>query len=173
MALANVKAIRDIVVSDMEADKKEQLLKRQHPAAWRQLLTEVFPALRHSDYRVSYTIRPFSVEEARQLIHTKPQLLSLNEMFLVANTYAPGSQEFNDVFEIAVRMYPQDVTANLNAAITALGKNDLPAAELSRESRREPHSPHSPRRAGCPPQRLRRCRAFLHASQQRRSPSQS
>ena len=129
MALANVKAIRDIVVSDMEADKKEQQLKRLHPAAWRQLLTEVFPALRHSDYRVSYTVRPFSVEEARQLIHTKPQLLSLNEMFLVANTYAPGSQEFNDVFEIAVRMYPQDETANLNAAITALGKNDLPAAE--------------------------------------------
>lgn len=129
MALANVKAIRDIVVSDMEADKKEQQLKRLHPAAWHYLLTDVFPALRHSDYRVSYTIRPFSVEEARQLIHTKPQLLSLNEMFLVANTYAPGSQEFNDVFEIAVRMYPQDVTANLNAAITALGKNDLPAAE--------------------------------------------
>ncbi len=129
MALANVKAIRDIVVSDMEADKKEQQLKRLHPAAWHYLLTDVFPALRHSDYRVSYTIRPFSVEEARQLIHTKPQLLSLNEMFLVANTYAPGSQEFNDVFEIAVRMYPQDETANLNAAITALGKNDLPAAE--------------------------------------------
>ena len=127
--MADAQAVRDIVVSFMEADQKEQLLKRQHPAAWRQLLTEVFPALRHSDYRVSYTVRPFSVEEARQLIHTKPQLLSLNEMFLVANTYALGSQEFNDVFEIAVRMYPQDETANLNAAITALGKNDLPAAE--------------------------------------------
>jgi outer membrane protein OmpA-like peptidoglycan-associated protein len=127
--MADAQAVRDIVVSFMEADQKEQLLKRQHPAAWRQLLTEVFPALRHSDYRVSYTVRPFSVEEARQLIHTKPQLLSLNEMFLVANTYTPGSQDFNEVFETAVRMYPDDETANLNAAVIALQKNDLQAAE--------------------------------------------
>lgn len=128
-ALPDRQAIRDIATSAMEADQKEQLMKRRYPAAWQQLLADVFPALRHSDYRVSYTIRPFSVEEARELIRTKPQQLSLNEMFLVANTYTPGSQEYNDVFDIAVRMYPEDETANLNAAITALNKNDQAAAE--------------------------------------------
>ena len=50
-------------------------------------------------------------------------------MFLVANTYKSGSQDFNDVFETAVRMYPNDETANLNAAIIALEKNDLAAAK--------------------------------------------
>ena len=49
-------------------------------------------------------------------------------MFLVANTYEPGSQEFNDVFETAVRMYPNDETANLNAAVSALNRNDLSSA---------------------------------------------
>ena len=122
-------AIRALVASGADPDQKERQLKRQYPQQWKQLLQEVFPALRHSDYRVSYTIRPFSVEEARELIHTKPQQLSLNEMFLVANTYEPGSQDYNDVFEIAVRMYPADETANLNAAITALHKNDLTAAQ--------------------------------------------
>jgi len=56
------------------------------------------------------------VEEAKALLYTKPQQLSLEEMFLVAQTYEPGSKEFNEVFEIAVRMFPDDPTANLNVA---------------------------------------------------------
>lgn len=109
-------------------DQKERQLKTRYPAEWKLLLAEVFPALRHSDYRVNYTIRPFTVEEAKALVRTKPQQLSLNELFLVANTYTPGSQDYNDVFETAVRMYPDDETANLNAAVIALEKNDLTAA---------------------------------------------
>jgi len=118
-----------IVKSDAKPDEKERQLKTRYPAQWKQLLTDVFPALRHSDYMVSYTIRPFSIEEAKEIIRQKPQQLSLNEMFLVANTYTPGSQDFNEVFETAVRMYPDDETANLNAAVIALQKNDLQAAE--------------------------------------------
>ena len=121
-------AILDIAKSDAEPDAKERLLKQRYPAQWKQLLADVFPTLRHSDYRVSYTIRPFTVEEARDIIRTKPQQLSLNEMFLVANTYAPGSKDYDDVFETAVRMYPDDETANLNAAVIALRKDNLEAA---------------------------------------------
>lgn len=113
----------------LSADQKEQKLKRQYPKEWRQMLEDIFPALRHSDYEVNYTIRPFTVSEAARVIREKPQHLSLNEMFLVANTYTPGSQDFNDVFETAVRMYPNDETANLNAAVIALQRNDLTAAE--------------------------------------------
>ena len=121
-------AILDIAKSDAEPDAKERLLKQRYPAQWKQLLADVFPTLRHSDYRVSYTIRPFTVEEARDIIRTKPQQLSLNEMFLVANTYAPGSKDYDDVFETAVRMYPADETANLNAAVIALRKDNLEVA---------------------------------------------
>ena len=103
-------------------------MKQRYPTQWKQLLADVFPALRHSDYYVSYTIRPFTVEEARDIIRTKPQQLSLNEMFLVANTYAPGSKDYDEVFETAVRMYPDDETANLNAAVIALRKDDLTTA---------------------------------------------
>ena len=121
-------AILAIAKSDAEPDAKERQLKQRYPAQWKQLLADVFPTLRHSDYRVSYTIRPFTVEEARDIIRTKPQQLSLNEMFLVANTYAPGSKDYDDVFETAVRMYPDDETANLNAAVIALRKDNLEAA---------------------------------------------
>lgn len=120
--------VRAIVASDDDPDAKERQLKKMYPREWRWMLDSIFPALRHSDYEVSYTVRPFTVEEAARIIREKPQHLSLNEMFLVANTYEPGSQDYNDVFETAVRMYPNDETANLNAAVISLGKNDLVAA---------------------------------------------
>ena len=118
--------IRDSI---MDPDEKERQLKKQYPREWRWMLDSIFPALRHSDYEVSYTVRPFTVEKAARVIREKPQHLSLNEMFLVANTYEPGSQDYNDVFETAVRMYPNDATANLNAAVIALGKNNLDDAK--------------------------------------------
>lgn len=118
--------IRD---SSLDPDEKERQLKKQFPREWRLMLDSIFPALRHSDYEVRYTVRPFTVQEAAAVIREKPQHLSLNEMFLVANTYDPGSQDYNDVFETAVRMYPNDETANLNAAVIALAKKDLAAAQ--------------------------------------------
>lgn len=128
MTYENLDAILAIAKGDAAPDEKERQLKQKYPQQWKQLLADVFPGLRHSDYRVSYTIRPFSIDEAKEIIRQKPQQLSLNEMFLVANTYQAGSQDYNDVFETAVRMYPDDETANLNAAVIALGKDDLTAA---------------------------------------------
>lgn len=95
---------------------------------YRHLLTVFYPALRHSDYTVRYTIRNFTLEEAKELLYTDPRQLSLDEMYRVAQTYEAGSAEFNEVFEIAVRMYPDDPVSNLNAANTALHRKDLKAA---------------------------------------------
>jgi len=49
-------------------------------------------------------------------------------MYTVANTYEPGTQEFNDIFETAVRLYPNDPTAQVNAAVAALGRGDTVSA---------------------------------------------
>lgn len=93
------------------------------------LLKNVYPALRHSDYTVQYTVRHFSVEEAKQQLKTRPQLLSLEEMFAVAKTYDPGSSEFKEVFSTAVRLFPDDETANLNAACICLEEGNIERAE--------------------------------------------
>lgn len=102
-------------------DRREQLLRSAGDGStYRYMLREWFPALRHSDYTIHYTIRGFDVEEAKQIIKTRPQKLSLHEMFVVSGEYAPGSEEFNQVFDVAVRMYPEDPIANLNAANIAI-----------------------------------------------------
>ena len=63
------------------------------------------------------------------MLRSRPQNLSLNEMYLVALTYDNGSLEFIELFETAVRIFPNDKTANLNAASAALSRGDTILAE--------------------------------------------
>lgn len=120
--------LAEIDNKQLNPDTKEWRIKMTYPEDYRFMLDNWYPALRHSDYVVKYTVRPFSVEEAKEILKTKPQQLSLEEMFLVAQTYEPGSREFNEVMETAVRMYPDDPTANINAACTRMEQNDLEGA---------------------------------------------
>ena len=112
----------------LDPDAREWRIKSKYPKQYRFMLDNYYPALRHSDYVVSYTVRPFSVEEAKEVFRTNPKQLSLEEMYLVAQTYEPGSDEFNEVFQTAVRLYPDDPTANLNAACAEIERGDYAAA---------------------------------------------
>ena len=119
-----------MIDSRLDPDAKEAKIKRTYPEEYRFLLQNCYPALRHTDYRIDYTIRSFSdVEEIKRIMQTQPQKLSLNEFYLVAQTYEPGSVEFNDVFETAVRMYPNEEIANLNAANSAMQRKDVENAK--------------------------------------------
>lgn len=127
--LEHKQEILDIIDDNkLTPDTRERKIKSNYPKEYRFMLDTYYPALRHSDYVVSYTVRPFSVEEAKEILRTKPKQLSLEEMYLVAQTYEPGSDEFNEVFQTAVRLYPEDETANLNAACAEIERGDYKAA---------------------------------------------
>jgi len=114
-----------LIDSDMEPDAKEWKIKTTYPEEYRFMLQDFYPALRHTDYRIAYTIRSYTdVAEIERVMHTRPQNLSLNEFNLVARKYEPGSDEFTEVYETAVRMYPSDEAANLNAANAAMRRDD-------------------------------------------------
>lgn len=115
--------------AELDPDVKEWRIKSSYPRDYRFMLDNWYPALRHSDYVVTYRVRPFSVEEAKDILKTKPQQLSLEEMFLVAQTYQPGTPDFNDVMETAVRLFPDDEIANLNAACSRLENKDFQEAK--------------------------------------------
>lgn len=93
------------------------------------MLKEFYPLLRKAICKIDFDVKNFDISHAKEVVRTRPQNLSLNEMFLVANTYEKGSQEFIDLFETAVRIFPDDQTANLNAAAAALSRGDLIYAE--------------------------------------------
>ncbi len=128
--LEHKKEILALIDSDMEPDSKERKIKTTYPDEYRFLLATIYPALRHSDYKIDYEIRTFTdIEEIKRLVRTQPQKLSLNEFYQAAQTYEAGSDDYNYVFETAVRMYPSDPIANLNAANSALSRQDITAAE--------------------------------------------
>ncbi len=119
-----------LIDSDMEPDAKDRKIKVNYRDDYAYLLREVYPGLRHSDYVVRYEVRAYTdPEEIKHLLRTQPQKLSLEEMYLVAQDMEPGSEEYNETFEIAVRMFPEDATANLNAANTAMRLGNLAYAE--------------------------------------------
>lgn len=109
-------------------DAQEHLLKTRFPQTYAKLYKDIYPALRHSDYTIYYTVRAFDVEEAKRIITVRPQQLSLQEMYLVAQSYPHGSDKFKEVFDVAVRMFPQDPTANINAAAIELEQGNLNGA---------------------------------------------
>ena len=118
-----------LIDSDMEPDAKEAEIKRTYPEEYRFMLQHFYPALRHTDYRIDYNIRTFNeADEIKRIMAEQPQKLSQNEFYLVAQEYEPGTAEFTDVFETAVRMYPDDKVANLNAANAAIRRDDFATA---------------------------------------------
>lgn len=125
-SLPNRKAILEIIDSDREPDNKEWKIKSEYKEDYRYMLDHFYPYLRHSDYVIEYTIRSYSdPAEIGRIMKKRPQNLSLNEFHVYAQTLEPGSPEFIEVFETAVRMYPEDEIANLNAANTAMARGDM------------------------------------------------
>ncbi len=125
----------EISHSSLAPDEKERRMKTEYPADWRIILSDIMPALRHTDMVVSYEVIAYTdVHDIERIMRTKPQNLSLEELFLLANSYEPGSPEFIETFEVAVLMFPDDPVSNLNAANAAIlaGDYDKARARLAK-----------------------------------------
>lgn len=119
-----------IIDSTASPDEKEEMLKRVgggDPYRW--LLQHVFPGLRHTDYTIEYTVKPYSVKEACRLIYTHPEALSLEEMYKVAQSSGEDTDGWLDAMMIAARQYPESATANLNAACACVRMQRLTDAK--------------------------------------------
>lgn len=122
-------SILSIIGSGMEPDAREARIRREYPKEYKFMLDLWYPALRHSDYRIVYRIRQFDdMDEILRIFRSTPAKLSLRELFNLSATYEPGSESFNEVFEVAVMVYPDNRTANLNAANVAMSSGELERA---------------------------------------------
>jgi outer membrane protein OmpA-like peptidoglycan-associated protein len=128
-SISNRDAILSIIDSNREPDAKEAFLKKSYPAEYRQLLRDCYPGLRRSDYVVKYNVRNFDLNDARKVYRNDPDKLSVAEMYAVADSYGMNSSEAKDVIATAVRLHPDDATANLNAGIMELNNKNLDKAD--------------------------------------------
>ena len=128
-SLPHKEEILATIRSDRDPDTREWIIKSKWKDEYRFLLNNCYPALRHSDYTIEYEVKSYAdPKEIERVLHTAPQNLSLEEFYILAQTYESGSDAFNDLFETAVRMYPNDPVANLNAANSAILRKDYRGA---------------------------------------------
>ena len=121
--------------ADYDAKEKELKTDPKFRDLYRtKILPQWFPHLRATKFRISTRLKPLADPQLAEVIMTAPEKMSLNQMMRVARLYPEGSAEFDKVIDTALRYYPSDEEANLNAAVSAIrgGNYDRAAALLDK-----------------------------------------
>jgi hypothetical protein len=140
--ISDKQQILNIIRSSEPHDAREnRLMAIAGGRPYRQMLTEMYPQLRRMECQLHYTVVPFTVEKGKEIFRTRPNNLSLDEMFQIAQTYPSGRAEYNEIFETAARLFPNSDIANINAASSAIGRRDFAAAARYLDGVKE-HSVH-------------------------------
>lgn len=119
--IGNREELLRVIDSDLNPDHKEEVLKKVgggKPYRW--LYENIYPGLRHTDYLIEYKVQKYEVKDAKRLIYTHPEALSVEEMYQVALSVPEGSEAWYDALVIAARQYPENETANYNAAVASI-----------------------------------------------------
>ena len=125
-SIADKAEILNIIATIDNVDARDVPLKKlSNGTTYRILLDNFYPPLRRTEYTIAYVVRSFDVGEAKESIKTNPKLLSLNEMYMVAQSYGVGTPEFKEVFDIAAFMYPDSEIAVLNSAAADIENNAI------------------------------------------------
>lgn len=101
--------------------KYARLYKEQIHPDW-------FPKLRYTDFVIQTRLKPLTVAQLHEVLAKTPELLSLNQIYTVAADCEHGSEEFQRAMAAALKFYPDDPTANCNAAALAVEQKDYDRA---------------------------------------------
>lgn len=119
-----------ITDSSIEPDARDRKLRNDYPEAYKRLLEEIYPTLRHTDYRIEYTVRSFTTpDEIFAVMEKNPSKLTAAEFFAAAQTLDPEDPRYAETLLMAAHYDPKNETANLNAASVAIKQGDLAAAD--------------------------------------------
>lgn len=113
-------------------DAKEATLKTDPRFAQlykTKILPEWFPLLRCTQFTITTQLKPLTPIQLRDVMAKTPELMSLDEIYMVANSYEHGSPEFLEAMAVALKWYPNDPVANGNAAALAIEHKDYAAAD--------------------------------------------
>ena len=127
--LPHRRELLEIARSPMEPDPRDHEMRRRYPEEYKLILDSIYPGLRHSDYTVKYNIRTFvDINELKRVYADDPSKLRPVDFQRIAATYPEGSKEYCDVYLTAVKLYPYDAQANVNAANIMMSRGDYTAA---------------------------------------------
>ena len=114
---------------DVSKGRERMIMALADGNPYKYLADKIFPGVMRVEYAVAYNRRPLDVTESLRMFRMGAgRTLSLNEFFVMAGLYPAGSTEYNDVLDLAARLFPDSPEANINAAAVALTKMDTPRA---------------------------------------------
>ena len=126
--VAGKQALLTIITGTDDYDARDRQMIAANNDGYDAVKRDIYPRLRRTAYKLDFEVAPISVERGKEIMRTRPRNLSLNELFLIAETYQPGTEEFREVNEIAARAFPDSDVANNNAAAAAITRRDLISA---------------------------------------------
>lgn len=122
-----VLAIIDNCQGDQDACE-EKIKALVPPEIYQRVLNEMYGPLRRNEYRIEYNVRHFDLAEARELLKSRPDLLSVAEIQKVADSYGKDTPLYREALKVAVDTYPDNVTALNNYALALISAGDYDAA---------------------------------------------
>lgn len=130
--------ILSIIDSIPDPDARDHPIRQlDRGVTYNNLLQNLYPPLRRVVCDACYVVKPFTTAQAKQRLATHPEQLSLNEMYLIAQSYPAGSPEFNALFTEMLFLYPDNVVAKNNLAAVALDAGNTEQASTCLESIRQ------------------------------------
>lgn len=128
--LTNRAGLLAVIDGPLGFDERDAALKRQFPADYKVILNEIYPWLRHSDYKVKYNIKVYTdLANLMRLYNSDPTKLRPVDFYTIAQQYPTGSEEYLAVMKKGVEVYPDEPMINLNVANLYLMEGDFDAAQ--------------------------------------------
>lgn len=109
--------------------RRNALMQIEGGKTYQTLLDIFYPPLRRTTFRMGYKVRPFTIEELPRIYSKKPELMSNQELFLLAQQYEKQGKNPLEVYATAYKLYPDDSIAALNYANALLKFNKDEAAK--------------------------------------------
>lgn len=116
-------AVLDIIRTvDVVNGREQTLMNLAGGKPYEYLKSYFFPQLRRIDYVVNYKVASgLDIEASKKVAYAD---MSLNDFYNMAQSHPVGSDEFNDLLDLAGRLFPDNPVACINAAAVALSKHN-------------------------------------------------
>lgn len=125
LRLATEDIIRHI---DVTQGREDALRRLGSGSAYSYLCREVFPRVCRLSYRLRFTPRAVGYTADGQLNYSLPHGITADNFYLLASGFEVGSREFNDIIDLAARLFPDCAEAGIDAAGVALLQGDAEKA---------------------------------------------
>lgn len=111
--------------------REKRLMELEGGIPYRYMLNNLYPPLRRMEMQVAYTVNPFDLDQSMKIIKRRPQDLSHEEIYAIAqenNKRILDRNIFGEEYVLAAKIFPNDILANINASSAWIVRGDLETA---------------------------------------------